>query len=93
MGVKVITSSREFRKIQGLFLSMITGGSLHPDISETILFMISYPEVVSSLTFMSLSLSTSPDDSSSRGGAGTANGDPEHAPELAGKLGKHARRL
>ncbi|XP_022615958.1 fibroblast growth factor receptor-like 1 [Seriola dumerili] len=26
------------------------------------------------------------DDSSSRGGAGTANGDSEHAPELAGKL-------
>lgn len=29
----------------------------------------------------------SPDDSSSRGGAGTADGDAEHVPELAGKLG------
>ncbi|KAK1904147.1 Fibroblast growth factor receptor-like 1 [Dissostichus eleginoides] len=33
-----------------------------------------------------LSFSPSPDDSSSRGGAAEANGDPEHAPELAGKL-------
>lgn len=35
----------------------------------------------------------SPDDSSSRGGAEAANGDSDHTPELAGKLGNHALNI
>lgn len=53
------------------------------------LLTISYSEVANSIMMLLVFFSPSPDDSSSRGGAGTANGDSEHAPELAGKLGNH----
>lgn len=52
-------------------------------------FFANYSEVTNPVMMLLIFFSLSPDDSSSRGAAGTSAGDTEHAPELAVKLGKH----
>ena len=52
---------------------------------DILFFAIVVSSVMTFLVFMW------PDDASSRNGAGSAGGDSEHAPELAGKLGNHTQ--